>query len=126
MHNIPSETIRSMLPTDGGGTAPLEDIVHHPSHRPNSNAYIDDYNRVMLQYTQRQVATFIDSDSGGNGPSSSASSRSNGSCSSESSGDSSDLPCGNMARQASGPSAARISRQTSDAFKPASAANPGF
>ncbi|RJE25182.1 hypothetical protein PHISCL_02456 [Aspergillus sclerotialis] len=61
MHSIPNptrptESDLSAFPTDGGGCRPIDD-VQRP--RPlNPRASLDDYNRVMLEYTKRRMSTF--------------------------------------------------------------------
>jgi hypothetical protein len=71
------------------------------------NASVDDYNRVMLQYTQRQIAAFTDGENG-TGRRNSGTSRS--------SGQSNVSSVGNMARTGTGPSPQRGSESYSSGF----------
>lgn len=93
MHSInptrPTESDLSAFPTDGGGCRPIDDV---PRRTLNPRASLDDYNRVMLEYTKRRMSTFADVGQGRH----SSSSRS----SSNSSEKSSDSSAGVLARQA--------------------------
>lgn len=95
MHSIaatePStESGLSMFPTDGGGYRPHDPVQ---GTRPLNPRYsIEDYNRVMLEYTKRRMSTFAQVPDG----------RRHGSTSSDSSesSDSGDSTAGVLARQA--------------------------
>ncbi|KAJ5913124.1 hypothetical protein N7504_002007 [Penicillium tannophilum] len=79
-----------------------------PTHLVDANQPIDprtsleDYNRTMLNYTQRQMSTFVDLDGSGNSRGNGTSSRS--SQSSGNSGNSDSSSNGILASQANGPS----------------------
>jgi hypothetical protein len=99
----PTQTIQSMFPADSGNVDNMASETHIGSYQSldPAHASLEDYNRSMLQYTQRQMSSFVDVDDSHRGRgSSSRSSQSSGQsgCSSASSGT-------NMARQANGPSA---------------------
>ncbi|CRG87367.1 hypothetical protein PISL3812_04384 [Talaromyces islandicus] len=90
--------------SSAGGGLPTEDISDRSAglgaqdlgSSVNPHASIDDYNRVMLQYTQRQMAAFTNSAPGNR--------RSSGnSGSSGSSGQSNTSSIANMARTSNGP-----------------------
>jgi hypothetical protein len=55
-----------MFPADGGGSAQLSQSETHAStskSRPlNPRSSLDDYNRVILEYTRRRMSTFADVD----------------------------------------------------------------
>ncbi|KAJ9302911.1 hypothetical protein DTO271G3_285 [Paecilomyces variotii] len=52
----------SMFPTHGEEIRHDSRTENQSSHsRPNPHSSVDDYNRVMLQYTQRQMASFTKS-----------------------------------------------------------------
>lgn len=55
-----------MFPAGGGGSAQLSQSETHAStskSRPlNPRSSLDDYNRVMLEYTRRRMSTFADVD----------------------------------------------------------------
>lgn len=89
-----------------GGGLPTEDITNQSAglgsqdlgSSVNPHASIDDYNRVMLQYTQRQMAAFTSNGSSGARRNSGTSGRSG------SSGQSNASSVTNMARTGNGPS----------------------
>lgn len=97
----PTESVQSMFPTDAGGVDNNASETHVESYRSldPARASLEDYNRSMLQYTQRQMATFVDVDDSHRG--SGTSSRS--SQSSGQSGRSSGSNGSGMARNANGP-----------------------
>ncbi|KAJ5795201.1 hypothetical protein N7457_001800 [Penicillium paradoxum] len=80
MHQ-PAENMQSMFPADSGGIDNMASETHVDSYRSldPARASLEDYNRSMLQYTQRQMSSFVDTDDShrGNG-SSSRSSQSSG------------------------------------------------
>lgn len=105
MHSIattePStESALSMFPTDGGGCRPHDPVQ---GTRPSNPRYsIEDYNRVMLEYTKRRMSTFTQVPD----------ERRHGSASSDNSegSDSGDSAAGVLARQAAaGPDTKRVS-----------------
>ncbi|KAJ5672787.1 hypothetical protein N7507_001914 [Penicillium longicatenatum] len=74
-----------------------------PIHFPETQSMdprnsLEDYNRTMLHYTQRQMSTFVDLDGPGNSRGNGTSSRS-----SQSSGNSDNSSNGVLASQANGP-----------------------
>lgn len=86
-----------------GGGLPTEDISNRSQDlgsSVNPHASVDDYNRVMLQYTQRQMAAFTNNGSPGNRRNSATSGTSGVS---GASGQSSSSSVTNMARTGSGP-----------------------
>jgi hypothetical protein len=95
----PSDNIQIMFTHESGGTGPAHGN-HVETHRPTDpRISLDDYNRIMLEYTQRQMSSFVDLDDSNS--SSGASSRS--SQSSGSSGRSGASSNGVLTRQANGP-----------------------
>ncbi|RMJ24824.1 hypothetical protein PHISP_04300 [Aspergillus sp. HF37] len=69
MYSIPtsselSGTVLPMFPADGGGSAQLSQTETHASKpRPlNPRSSLNDYNRVMLEYTRRRLSTFAEAD----------------------------------------------------------------
>lgn len=97
----PTENVNSMFPTDSGGVNNPASETHVDAYRSldPARASLEDYNRSMLQYTQRQMSTFVDTDDshGGSGTSS-RSSQSSGQ-----SGRSNDAVGSGIARNANGP-----------------------
>lgn len=89
----PSENIDTMFPTDSGAGPPVS-TNHVETQRLDPHTSLDDYNRTMLEYTQRQMSSFVDLDDV-NSRRSDSSSRS-----SQSSGNSG---ISGIARQANGP-----------------------
>ena len=81
---------------DSGAGPPAHHHVQS-SRSMDPHTSLDDYNRTMLQYTQRQMSTFVDLD-GGRGHSSNRSSQS-----SSNSGHSNASSNGVLASQANGP-----------------------
>ncbi|OJJ48935.1 hypothetical protein ASPZODRAFT_1358651 [Penicilliopsis zonata CBS 506.65] len=70
-----SGNMHDMSPIDGGGgddrggrgfgypSPPAETHHFHITHsRFDPRVSLDDYNRIMLEYTQRQMASFVDQD----------------------------------------------------------------
>lgn len=98
----PSENIDTMITTDSGAGPPAS-TNHIETERLDPHTSLDDYNRTMLEYTQRQMSTFVDlDDSNGRSGSSQSSSRSSES-SSRSSQSSGNSGTSGIARQANGP-----------------------
>lgn len=100
----PSENIHSMFPAQTEGMDNMASETHVDSYRSldPARASLEDYNRSMLQYTQRQMSSFVDADDSHRGRgSSSRSSQSSGQSgySSGSSGGSG----GNVPHQANAP-----------------------
>lgn len=92
-----TETI-PMFPNDSGGAA--EQHVHNVRSLDPRND-LGDYNRTMLEYTHRQMSTFVDLDDANGSGLSGTSSR--GSQSSGNSGRSSASNTSSLPRQANGP-----------------------
>lgn len=97
----PIENVQSMFPSESGGVNIPTSETHVDSYRSldPARASLEDYNRSMLLYTQRQMSTFADVDDSHRG--SGTSSRS--SQSSGQSGRSSASTGSGMARNANGP-----------------------
>ncbi|KAK9855557.1 hypothetical protein MYU51_002091 [Penicillium brevicompactum] len=97
----PTESVQSMFPNDAGGVNNTASETHVDSYRSldPARASLEDYNRSMLQYTQRQMSTFVDVDDSHSG--SGTSSRS--SQSSGQSGRSNEGTGSGLARSANGP-----------------------
>lgn len=93
----PSESIDTMFPTDSGAGPPASGN-HVETQRLDTHTSLEDYNRTMLEYTQRQMSSFVDLDDSNSGSDSGTSSRS-----SQSSGNSGTSNDGVLARQANGP-----------------------
>ncbi|KAJ5462717.1 hypothetical protein N7475_007661 [Penicillium sp. IBT 31633x] len=77
----PSENIGSMFPAQSEGMENMASETHIDSYRSldPARASLEDYNRSMLQYTQRQMSSFVDADDSHRGSgSSSRSSQSSG------------------------------------------------
>ncbi|RAL09177.1 uncharacterized protein BO97DRAFT_186148 [Aspergillus homomorphus CBS 101889] len=95
------EQLRSMPPTAGEGCRPPgEHHIVSSSRASDPHSSVEDYNRVMLEYTQRRMANFAEFEDH-NGSFASRSSRS-----SQTSGNSGSSTSGVLARQAAGPTAA--------------------
>lgn len=113
----PTETI-PMFPSDdaGAGSSSTGNIVQNMRSLDPRNS-LDDYNRTMLEYTHRQMSSFVDIDDSNGAGLSGTSSRS-----SQSSGNSGCSNNGVLARQANGPpptsagaaAARRASQQSRD------------
>lgn len=93
----PAESIDTMFPADSGAGPPASGN-HLETQRLDSQTSLEDYNRTMLEYTQRQMSSFVDLDDGKSGSGSGTSSRS-----SQSSGNSGSSGNGEIVRQANGP-----------------------
>ncbi|KAJ5381417.1 uncharacterized protein N7496_003845 [Penicillium cataractarum] len=93
-----SDNIRSMFPHESGGTGPSHGNHVETQRSTDPRITLEDYNRTMLEYTQRQMSSFVDlDDSNSHSGSSSRSSQSSGN--SDRSGTSSN---GVLAHQANG------------------------
>ncbi|KAJ5851358.1 uncharacterized protein N7529_010743 [Penicillium soppii] len=90
----PTDNVESMFPTNSGGVDIPNSEIHVDPYRSldPARASLEDYNRSMLQYTQRQMSSFVDTDD------SHRSSQSSGQ-----SGRSSTSTSSNMSRNAHGP-----------------------
>ncbi|EAW14779.1 uncharacterized protein ACLA_001900 [Aspergillus clavatus NRRL 1] len=108
------KNIGPTFPTDGGGCRPPGEPQVESQRSMDPNTSIEDYNRVMLEYTQRRMSTFLDMED------ESASPASRSSRSSDTSGSSGISVSGMLARQAAAPTSAAAARQHCDAQK-----NPG-
>lgn len=95
----PSDTIHNMFAHESSGTGPPHGNHVETQRSTGRRNSIEDYNRTMLEYTQRQMSSFVDLD--GNNSTNSGSSRS--SQSSGNSGRSGASSNGVLARQANGP-----------------------
>jgi hypothetical protein len=97
----PTENVESMFSSNSGGVDIPTSETHVETYRSldPAHASLEDYNRSMLQYTQRQMSSFVDVDDSHRGSgSSSRSSQSSGQ-----SGRSSASTGSGMARNANGP-----------------------
>ncbi|GFF45102.1 hypothetical protein IFM51744_05981 [Aspergillus udagawae] len=90
------------FPVDGGGCRPPGETHVETQRSVDPNISIEDYNRVMLQYTQRRMSSFLDMGNDSGPPSRS-------SRSSDSSGNSGVSTSGVLARQAAGPTSLEAS-----------------
>lgn len=98
----PNENVESMFPADSGGVNIPASETHVDSYQSldPARASLEDYNRSMLLYTQRQMSNFVDVDHSHRGSgSSSRSSQSSGQ-----SGRSNESSASDGARNANGPS----------------------
>lgn len=97
MHQL-SDNIQNMFPHESGGTGPANGNHVEIQRSTDPRITLEDYNRTMLEYTQRQMSSFVDLDDS-NGPSggSSRSSQSSGN-----SGHSGTLSNGVLAHHANG------------------------
>ncbi|PWY79651.1 hypothetical protein BO70DRAFT_293132 [Aspergillus heteromorphus CBS 117.55] len=106
-----------MPPSTGEGCRPPGEpsVQFNRSLEPPSS--VEDYSRVMLEYTQRRMAGFVDldDDKGGHATHSSRSS--------QTSGNSGTSTSGFMARQASGPTSAVGAHDISEAGRRQSSTN---
>ncbi|KAJ5146413.1 uncharacterized protein N7515_000977 [Penicillium bovifimosum] len=100
----PAQSMHSMFPSDNGNLNNMSSESHVGSYQALDPAQdsLEDYNRSMLQYTQRQMSSFVDVDDSHPGRGSSGRS----SQSSGQSGRSSASSGTDMASQANGPSPA--------------------
>lgn len=100
----------NMFAQDSGAGPPVNQVQTERSLDPRVS--LEDYNRTMLEYTQRQMSTFVDLDSPrGNGTSS------RGSQSSGNSGNSGTSSNGVLAGQANGPPPPTSASSSADARK---------
>ncbi|OOF94334.1 hypothetical protein ASPCADRAFT_208848 [Aspergillus carbonarius ITEM 5010] len=93
------DKFHSMPPTSGEGCRPPGDPSVHTARAADPHSSVEDYSRVMLEYTQRRMADFadLDDDKG---------SFSRSSRSSQTSGSSGTSTSGLLARQAAGATSA--------------------
>ncbi|KAE8150174.1 hypothetical protein BDV25DRAFT_115218 [Aspergillus avenaceus] len=98
-----SENMQPMLPLDGGGTSPPGQNYVQTDRALNPQTSIEDYSRVMLEYTHNRMANFADFDSDKGSP------VSRSSRSSAASGESSDS-AGGMLRRGPAPTSGGISQ----------------
>ncbi|KAI9933253.1 hypothetical protein ASPWEDRAFT_43022 [Aspergillus wentii DTO 134E9] len=89
-----------MFPTDGGGCRPPGNNAVDNSRPLDPRTSLEDYNRVMLEYTQRRMSTFMEMEEGSASPVSRSSRGSN------TSGNSGASASGVLARQAAAPTSA--------------------
>jgi hypothetical protein len=98
MHQ-PADNIQTMFPQESGGTGPAHGNHVETQRSTEPGITLEDYNRTMLEYTQRQMSSFVDLDENNSpGGGSSRSSQSSGD-----SGRSGNSSNGVLARQANGP-----------------------
>ncbi|EPS34509.1 hypothetical protein PDE_09473 [Penicillium oxalicum 114-2] len=105
----PSYTIQSMFPNQAGEDSSLQGTNVETQRTFDPHTTIEDYNRTMLEYTQRQISSFVDLDENNN---------SSGTCSrsSQSSGNSDTSAHSTDSRHAAGassPTSANPVRSTS-------------
>ncbi|KAJ5099653.1 hypothetical protein N7532_006654 [Penicillium argentinense] len=103
----PAENIQGMFTADSGAGPPTGSTVQ-TQRALDPHSSLEDYNRTLLEYTQRQMSSFVDLDDGGH-RGSGASSRS--SQSSGNSGQSGSSNNGTLAHQANGPPPTSASAQ---------------
>jgi hypothetical protein len=95
----PSDNIHNMFPHESGRIGPPHGNHVETQRSTDPRTSLDDYNRTMLEYTQRQMSSFVDlDDSNSPGSGSSRSSQSSGN-----SGRSGTSSNGVLACQANGP-----------------------
>jgi ATPase subunit of ABC transporter with duplicated ATPase domains len=68
-HRLMHSLSITMDPTEraslSGGTGGGRSVLHSPNTALNPRTSVDDYNRVMLEYTQRQFAAFANNNNDG-------------------------------------------------------------
>jgi hypothetical protein len=102
----PASSIEGMFTADHGSGPPAES--HVESQRAiDPHTSLEDYNRTMLEYTQKQMSSFVDLEDGNSSGTSSRSSQSSGNSGNSRSGN------GVLARQANGPPPTSASAQHS-------------
>lgn len=121
MHQQSAEHIETMIPQNAEVGSSISGS-HVETQRLDPHTSLGDYNRTMLEYTQRQMSSFVDLDDAKSG--SGTSSRS-----SQSSGNSGTSSNGVLAGQANGPaptsaSAARHAQQRHKAARSPNEAKP--
>lgn len=98
----PASNVQDMFTEDAGNGPPAESHVQ-TQRGIDPHTSLEDYNRTMLEYTQKQMSSFVDLDDGhGSGTSSR---------SSQSSGNSGSSNSGMLARQANGPPTSASAQQ---------------
>ncbi|PYH96115.1 hypothetical protein BO71DRAFT_321503 [Aspergillus ellipticus CBS 707.79] len=111
------QKIDSMPPTGGEGCRPPGEHSVHMDRSVDPHSSVEDYSRVMLEYTQRRMAGFADLDDGKGGR------PSRSSRSSQTSGNSGTSTSGFMARQAAGPTSAAGPHDASESARRQSSTN---
>lgn len=56
----PSDNIQSMFPHESRGHGPAHGNHVETQRSTNPGISLEDYNRTMLEYTQRQISSFVD------------------------------------------------------------------
>ncbi|KAE8380802.1 hypothetical protein BDV26DRAFT_119384 [Aspergillus bertholletiae] len=98
------ETVQHIVSPDGGGTTPPEDSHLQMNRTVNPHTSVEDYSRVMLEYTHNRMVSFTDPDADKGSPVSRSSRSSAGS------GESGDLT-GGMLRRGPAPTSAGVSHR---------------
>lgn len=93
----PSDNIHNMFPHESEGNGPLHGNHVETQRSTDPRISLEDYNRTMLEYTQRQMSSFVDLDDRNTSSASNRSSQSSGE-----SGRSGASSNGILARQANG------------------------
>ncbi|KAJ6107542.1 hypothetical protein N7523_008865 [Penicillium sp. IBT 18751x] len=75
----PTDTVQSMFAQDSGAGPPDSNSHVEIQRSMDPHVSLEDYNRTMLEYTQRQMSSFVDLDDGRGSGSSNRSSASGGS-----------------------------------------------
>ncbi|KAE8355762.1 hypothetical protein BDV28DRAFT_128324 [Aspergillus coremiiformis] len=55
-----SKNVQPMVPPDGGGAGPPDESHLQMNRTANPHTSVEDYSRVMLQYTHNRMASFAD------------------------------------------------------------------
>ncbi|KAJ5495284.1 hypothetical protein N7539_000400 [Penicillium diatomitis] len=66
MMQQPACTVQSMYPNQAGGDSSLQGANVETQRAFDPRTTIEDYNRTMLEYTQRQISSFVDLDENNN------------------------------------------------------------
>ena len=96
------ETVQPIVHPDGGGTTPSSDSHLQMNRTVNPHMSVEDYSRVMLEYTHNRMASFADLDADNGSPVSRSSRSSAGSGKSDDS-------AGDMLRRGPAPTSAGVS-----------------
>ena len=75
----PTDTVQSMFAQDSGAGPPASNSHVETQRSMDPDVSLEDYNRTMLEYTQRQMSSFVDLEDGPGSGSSNRSSESGGS-----------------------------------------------
>ncbi|KAJ5134502.1 hypothetical protein N7448_000478 [Penicillium atrosanguineum] len=75
----PTETVQSMFAQNSGAGPPASNSNVETQRSMDPHVSLEDYNRTMLEYTQRQMSSFVDLDDSRGSGSSGRSGRSSGS-----------------------------------------------